>query len=117
MRNKTALEEQVASAGSVRESAEYAVPGEGNLLERRLLDVDGERLEEMDKNGIAFAILSLNAPGVQSMFDAKKAVDYATRANDVLAAAVQRHPDRYAAFAAVAMQDPDAACFELARAV
>src|SRR5580765_2146010 len=117
MRNKTALEEQVASAGSVRESAEYAVPGEGNLLERRLLDVDGERLEEMDKNGIAFGILSLNAPGVQSMFDATKAVDYAKRANDTLAAAVGRHPEKYAGFASVAMQDPDAACNELTRAI
>jgi len=54
---------------------------------------------------------------VQSMFDAKKAVDYATRANDTLAAAVSRHPTRYAAFAAVAMQDPDAACKEITRAV
>jgi 2,3-dihydroxybenzoate decarboxylase len=101
----------------VRESAEYAVPGQGNLLERRLLDVDGERLEEMEKNGIAFAILSLNAPGVQSMFDAKKAVDYAKRANDTLAAAVGRHPEKYAGFASVAMQDPDAACNELTRAI
>jgi len=117
MHNKIAIEEHVAIADSVGESLEYAVPGQGNLLERRMLDVDGERLEEMDRNGIAFAILSLNAPGVQSMFDAKKAVGYARRANDTLAAAVQRHPARYAAFAAVAMQDPDAACTELTRAV
>jgi len=117
MQNKIALEEHFAIADSVGESLEYAVPGQGNLLERRMLDVDGERLEEMDRNGIAFAILSLNAPGVQSMFDAKKAVGYARRANDTLAAAVQRHPARYAAFAAVAMQDPDAACMELTRAI
>jgi 2,3-dihydroxybenzoate decarboxylase len=117
MRNKIAIEEHFAIADSVGESAQYAVPGEGNLLERRLIDLDGERLEEMDKHGIAFAILSLNAPGVQSMFDATKAVDYARRANDALAAAVARHPDRYAGFAAVAMQDPDAACRELTRAV
>ena len=38
MRNKIAIEEHFAIADSVRESAEYAVPGEGNLLERRLLD-------------------------------------------------------------------------------
>src|SRR3954469_18380684 len=117
MNNKIALEEHFAIADSLSESAEYAVPGQWNVLERRLLDIDGERLEEMDKNGIAFAILSLNAPGVQSMFDRKKAVDYAKRANDALAAAVSRHPDRYAAFAAIALQDPDEACFELARAI
>lgn len=117
MKNKIAIEEHFAIAESVGESAEYAVPGEGNLLERRLIDLDGERLDEMDKHGIAFAILSLNAPGVQSMFDAKKAVDYARRANDALAAGVARHPDRYAGFAAVPMQDPDAACRELTRAI
>jgi 2,3-dihydroxybenzoate decarboxylase len=117
MNNKVVLEEHFAIADSVRESAQYAVPGQGHVLERRLLDLDGERLEEMDRNGIAFAILSLNAPGVQSMFDTRKAIDYATRANDTLAAAVARHPSRYAGFAAVAMQDPDAACKEVTRAI
>ncbi len=117
MKNKIVLEEHFAIADSVRESAQYAVPGKADVLERRLLDLDGERLEEMDKSGIAFAILSLNAPGVQSMHDAKKAVEYARRANDTLAAAIARHPSRYGGFAAVAMQDPDAACRELTRAV
>jgi 2,3-dihydroxybenzoate decarboxylase len=117
MNDKIALEEHFAIADSVRESLEYAVPGQGNVLERRLIDLDGERLSEMDRHGIAFAILSLNAPGVQSMFDAKKAADYAKRANDALAAGVARHPDRYAGFAAVALQDPDAACRELTRAI
>ena len=117
MNDKIALEEHFAIEDSLRESAEYAVPGQWNVLERRLVDLDGERLSEMDRNGIGFAILSLNAPGVQSMFDVKTAVDYARRANDALAAGVARHPDRYAGFAAVAMQDPDAACRELTRAV
>src|SRR2546425_2247772 len=117
MNNKIALEEHFAIEDSLRESAEYAVPGQSNVLERRLIDLDAERLSEMDSNGIGFAILSLNAPGVQSMFDVKKAIDYARRANDALAAGVARHPDRYAGFAAVAMQDPDAACRELTRAI
>jgi 2,3-dihydroxybenzoate decarboxylase len=117
MDNKIALEEHFAIEDSLRESAEYAVPGQWNVLERRLIDLDGERLEEMDRSGIGFAILSLNAPGVQSTFDAKKAVDYARRANDALAAAVARHPHRYAGFAAVALQDPDAASREVTRAI
>ncbi len=117
MNNKIALEEHFAIGDSLRESAEYAVPGQWNVLERRLVDLDAERLEQMDANGIGFAILSLNAPGVQSTFEPRKAVDYARRANDTLAAAIDRHPDRYAGFAAVAMQDPDAACYELSRAV
>jgi gamma-resorcylate decarboxylase len=117
MLNKIAIEEHFAIEDSLRESAEYAIPGQLNVLERRLIDLDGERLEEMDKSGIGFEILSLNAPGVQSTVDTKKADDYARRANDALAAAVARHPDRYAGFAAVAMQDPDAASRELTRAI
>ena len=117
MNDKIAIEEHFGIADSVGEATEYALPGQVSAFERRMLDVDGERLEEMEKSGIAFALLSLNAPGVQSMVDARKAVDYARRANDALAAAVGRHPARYGAFAAVAMQDPDAACAELTRAI
>jgi 2,3-dihydroxybenzoate decarboxylase len=117
MRDKIAIEEHFAIDDTLRESTEYALPGQLNAFERRMLDLDDERLREMDAHGIAFAILSLNAPGAQSVFDPRKAVDVARRGNDALAAAVARHPDRYAGFAAVAMQDPDAAIAELTRAV
>jgi 2,3-dihydroxybenzoate decarboxylase len=117
MQNKIAIEEHFAIDDTLRESTEYALPGQLNAFERRMLDVDDERLGEMDKHGIGFAILSLNAPGVQSVFDPRKAVDVARRANDALAAAIARHPDRYAGFAAVPMQDPDAAIVELTRGV
>lgn len=117
MTGKIAIEEHCAIEDTLRESAEYAVPGQLNVLERRLLDMDGERLAEMDKHGIAFAILSINAPGPQSVCDRARAIDVARRGNDALAAAVARHPDRYAGFAALPMQDPDAASAELTRAV
>jgi predicted TIM-barrel fold metal-dependent hydrolase len=117
MTGKIAIEEHFAIEETLRESTEYAVPGQLNMFERRMLDVDDERLREMDAHGIAFAILSLNAPGVQSVFDRRKAIDVARRGNDALAAGIARHPDRYAGFAAVAMQDPDAAIVELTRAV
>jgi 2,3-dihydroxybenzoate decarboxylase len=117
MTGKIAIEEHCAIADTLRESAEYAVPGQLNVLERRLLDMDGERLSEMDEHGIGFAVLSINAPGVQSVFDRALAIDVARRGNDALAAAVSRHPNRYAGFAALPMQDPDAASAELARAV
>ena len=112
MQNKITIEEHFGLAETLRESAEYALPGQLNVFERRMLDVDGERLREMDAHGIAFAILSLNAPGVQSVHDRAKAIDLARRGNDALAAAVARHPDRYAGFAALPMQDPEAACEE-----
>jgi 2,3-dihydroxybenzoate decarboxylase len=117
MRDKIAIEEHFAIDETLRESTEYALPGQLNAFERRMLDVGDERLGEMDEHGIAFAILSLNAPGVQSVFDPRKAVEVARRANDALASAVARHPDRYAGFAAVPMQDPDAAIVELTRGV
>jgi 2,3-dihydroxybenzoate decarboxylase len=117
MQGKIAIEEHCAIGDTLRESAEYALPGQLNVLERRLLDMDGERLSEMDEHGIGFAVLSINAPGVQSVFDRALAIDVARRGNDALAAAVARHPDRYAGFAALPMQDPDAASAELARAV
>src|SRR4051812_41340781 len=117
MQNKIAIEEHFGLEATLRESAEYAVPGQLNVLERRLLDVDDERLREMDAHGISFAILSLNAPGVQSVHDRTRAIDLARRGNDALAAGVARHPDRFAAFAALPMQDPEAACVELTRAV
>jgi 2,3-dihydroxybenzoate decarboxylase len=117
MTGKIAIEEHFAIEDTLRESTEYALPGQLSVFERRMLDVDDERLREMDTHGIAFAILSLNAPGVQSVFDRRKAIDVARRGNDALAAGIARHPDRYAGFAAVPMQDPDAAIAELTRAV
>lgn len=117
MTGKIALEEHFGIDDTLRESAEYAVPGQWNVLERRLLDLGDERLRGMDAHGIAFAILSLNAPGVQSVRDRARAVTVARRANDALAVGVAKHPDRFAGFAALPMQDPAAASAELTRAV
>lgn len=114
---KIALEEHFAIEETLRESPEFAVPGTWSTLERRLVDLDGERLAEMDANGIEMAIVSLNAPGVQSMHDVRQACECARKANDVLAEAVARRPDRLAGFAALPMQDPDQAVAELRRAV
>ena len=71
----------------------------------------------MDRSGVEFTILSLTAPGVQSVADRSRAVDLARSTNDKLAGHVRRHADRLSAFAAVPMQDPEAAGLELARAV
>jgi 5-carboxyvanillate decarboxylase len=81
-----------------------------------LLDLDDERIADMDASGIARQIVSLTAPGVQ-ILDGATAVSIAASANDQLAAAVQRHPDRYAGLAAMAPQDPPAAAKEIERGV
>jgi 2,3-dihydroxybenzoate decarboxylase len=62
-------------------------------------------------------ILSLNAPAVQAIPDAKKAHEIARRANDFLAEQIARRPERFQGFAALAMQDPDLASRELERCV
>jgi len=85
-------------------------------LVRRIQDLDGERLRDMDASGIARQLVFLTAPGVQ-VFDAPAAVALARDANDELAAAVKRHPARYAALAAIAPQDVPEAVKELERGV
>ena len=79
-----------------------------------LVDLDERRLGHMDETGIDVAILSLTSPGVQPMptEDAKGIVE---RANDHLAAAVARHPKRYAGMTSIAPQDPEWSAKEIHR--
>ena len=83
----------------------------------RLEDFDGERLELMDRYGIEMSVLSLGSDGTQGIDAPADAVARARRANDALAEIVGRRPDRFAGFAAVALQDPAAAAAEAERAV
>jgi 5-carboxyvanillate decarboxylase len=83
-------------------------------VRRRLADLDEERLADMDAAGIDFAVLALTSPGVQ-VFDRDTAVSVAKDSNDIVKAAVDRHPDRYAALCAIAPQAPELAAQELER--
>jgi predicted TIM-barrel fold metal-dependent hydrolase len=122
MQNKIALEEHILtpdieatwddSGEAERNGAAYM-----SWVSERLLDVE-KRVEDMDACGIAKTILSLTSPGIQSITDVKVAVDAARTANDRLHEHfVRAHPDRFAFFASVAMQDPAEAGHELERAV
>jgi 5-carboxyvanillate decarboxylase len=81
-----------------------------------LLDVEGERLRDMDAHGVDMQLLSLTAPGVQ-MFDADTATELAALANDYLAEVIARHPLRFAGLASFAPHSPKRAVFEMERAV
>jgi len=117
MIGKVGLEEHFAIPATLQDSAGF-VPGEyWTELSRRLLDVQDDRLRQMDDNGMEMMVLSLNAPAVQAIPAADEANDIAIRANDFLAEQVARHPDRFQAFAALPMQDPDLASAELERCV
>src|SRR5512147_987125 len=116
MQGKIALEEHVAIEATLGDSKVFGAHV-WDTLGPRLLDVQEMRLREMDKHGIEMMILSLNAPAVQAIHDVKRAIDVAREANDALAADVRKRPDRFAAFAALPMQDPEAAIAELTRCV
>jgi 5-carboxyvanillate decarboxylase len=87
----------------------------GRMLSR-LIDLEDERLRDMDENGVDVHLLSLTAPGVQ-MFDADTATELAALANDRLAEVIQRHPTRFAGLAAFAPQSPKRAAKEMDRAI
>ncbi len=116
MQGKIALEEHFATEATLGDSKVFGAHV-WSELGPRLLDIQHMRLAEMDKHGIALMILSLNAPAVQAIHDVKRAIAVAREANDVLAENVRKRPDRFAAFAALPMQDPDAATAELRRCV
>jgi 2,3-dihydroxybenzoate decarboxylase len=118
MKGKIAFEEHFSLPETLEDSRTFA-GGSGKWEEfaRQILDIGEERLEGMDRNGIECAIISLNAPAIQAILDTRKAIDVAKRANDHLANAIARYPKRFAGFAALPMQDPDAAARELIRCV
>jgi 2,3-dihydroxybenzoate decarboxylase len=118
MQGKIAFEEHVAIEETIEATKDFS--GESGRWDdhvREILDLGAERLGHMDDSGIEFAILSLNAPGIQAVLQPEKAVYQAKKGNDKMAEAVSRHPTRYGAFAALPMQDPQAACAELSRCV
>ena len=118
MQGKIAFEEHFAVEETLEQTKAFAGDsGQFDEFTRRILNLGRERLDGMDATGIGFALLSLNAPGVQRIFDRAEALDVAQKANEIMAAAVAGHPDRYAALAALPMHDAKTAGDELRRSV
>lgn len=88
----------------------------GQQLDEQLRDLDKARIADMDAAGIDLQVISHVQPAAQGMPGAEGAAA-ARRANDHLAAAVGKHPDRLAGFATLPTADPAAAVAELDRAV
>lgn len=117
-----AVEEAFSVPGAIRQEdmirQRFAVPGEmAREWFRRLADLTDLRLADMDANGVDVQVLSLASPGLEVIEDPAEAVAVARRVNDHLAKAVAEHPTRFAGFAALPLQDPQAAVVELRRAV
>jgi len=86
-------------------------------VRRRLSEFDDLRLAAMDRAGIDLAVLSVTTPGVQAESDTRTAIRLARQANDFLRDVVAKHPNRYAGFAHLPLQDVKVAADELERCV
>jgi 2,3-dihydroxybenzoate decarboxylase len=85
-------------------------------LGERLLDLGEGRLKAMDEAGIDLQVLSHFPSGPQNL-PPQDAVAMARATNDLIHDAIERHPGRYAGFAALPLSAPHEACVEFERAV
>ncbi len=86
-----------------------------NTLEL-LPEIGERRLQSMDEAGITVQVLSNSGPG-PDLLPSPEGIGIAREMNDHLAAAIARYPERFAGFAVLPMQSPDAAVAEFVRAV
>ncbi len=84
-------------------------------LYEKLIDFDN-RLRYMDANGIGMQILS-DAGNSPQVLPGKLAVSACKEINNVLVKVIQSHPDRFAGFATLPVDEPEAAVEELQRSV
>ena len=117
MQGKIGLEEHFATPDTLQDSNGFLPDSVWSELSDRLLDIHGKRLRLMDEHGMEMMLLSLNAPAIQAIPDPQRANEIACRANDILAGEVSKRPERFQAFAALPLQDPDMAIRELERCV
>jgi uncharacterized protein len=112
-----ALEEHVTTPDIVRVAPmSGGSPTFMQAINAKLLDVGEGRIADMDAAGIDMQVLSVSANTMDKL-DAATANTLAHDANDWMAAAVRAHPDRFAAFATLALQEPDKAAAEFDRSV
>ncbi len=89
--------------------------GDYNVVVGPHIDI-GDRLADMDRNGVETHVLTLTTPSVERE-NPKKGAKLARLANDGFSEICEKHPDRFVALAALPLQDPDAAADELERSV
>jgi predicted TIM-barrel fold metal-dependent hydrolase len=90
-------------------------PGAPNPVEL-LPEIGDGRLKSMDEAGVTVQVLSTAGPG-PDLLPGANGVALAREINDHLAAAIAKHPNRFAGFACLPMQSPDACPAEIKRAV
>jgi hypothetical protein len=113
------LEEHITTPEILKAAPMPAIGASGAYVQSvnaKLLDMGKGRIADMDASGIDLQVLSISANSVDKL-DAASANALARDANDQMAAAVQAHPTRFAAFATLALHEPDKAAAEFERCV
>jgi predicted TIM-barrel fold metal-dependent hydrolase len=85
-------------------------------LAPKLADVNGERLQSMDANGITVQVLSVTGAGAD-LLQQNAGPLFASTYNDLIARQIAENPTRFKAFAHLPMTNPEAAAKELERTV
>ena len=117
MKGKIGLEEHFAVQETLYDSERYFPKDVWPKFSAMITDLMKIRIDEMDAGGMDMMILSLNSPAIQAIYNPARAVEVAKIANDTMAEAIAKNPKRFRGFAALPMQDVDAAIKEMHRAV
>jgi hypothetical protein len=100
----------------LKEQAEKFNDARATKLIPQLSDLGAKRIAEMDEAGIDMQIVSLMSPGTDQL-EANEAIALATEANDFVADAIKKFPNRFGGFATLPTVAPDNAAHELERRV
>ena len=85
-------------------------------IEARLDDLGEQRLSLMDEGGIDLQVLSVTTPSLHNL-EREESVILAQRTNDLVAATIAKHPERFQGFATLPTASPADAPLELERSV
>jgi uncharacterized protein len=105
-------EEFLKATGQVYRISTKSLQAGVEDVNTKLLDMGAGRIADMDANKIDMQVLSLSSVGLDKL-DPASATALARDTNEKLAAAVRAHPDRFAAFATLALQEPEKVGAEL----
>ena len=85
-------------------------------IEEELEELSDARIARMDESGVDMQVLSLTSPGLHNLEPAE-GISLARRTNELIAATIASHPDRFDGFATIPATAPEEAATELERCV
>lgn len=85
-------------------------------INKPMMDIGNMRIGEMDSAGIDMQMLSLTAPGVETL-NIADGIKWAKLINNDISQKIKENKERFAGLASLPFQDPEAAADELERAV